>query len=158
MANSNIYGVNGIYTADAADNPAEGINFWRSSTTVDSIHAKNGVLYFTPNRTLGTNGTSYVVLHQNNLKDYDYEAYLKWGGQNFVASYGVVDACMISTLGANRLELLRASQTVSGTTYTGIEVAYSRNAGSSWTDYGLTDAQKTNFFNSSIFCFLCAKT
>lgn len=61
MSNSNITNVNGIYTADNADNGSEGINFYRSATTVDSLHASAGNLYFTPNRTLGTNGTSYKV-------------------------------------------------------------------------------------------------
>lgn len=61
MSNSNITNVNGIYTADNAENGSEGINFYRSATTVDSVHASGGKLYFTPNRTLGTNGTSYAV-------------------------------------------------------------------------------------------------
>jgi hypothetical protein len=65
MNNSNIYGVNSIYMADVADNAQEGISFYRSATKVDTIHAKNGVLYFTPNRTLGTTGTSYEIYHAN---------------------------------------------------------------------------------------------
>ena len=66
MNNSNIYGVNSIYTADASDNSQEGIHFYRSATTVDSLHAKAGVLYFTPNRTLGQVGTSYTIYHTGN--------------------------------------------------------------------------------------------
>ena len=66
MNNSNIYGVNAIYTADSSDNAQEGIHFYRSATTVDSLHAKAGVLYFTPNRTLGQAGTSYTVYHTGN--------------------------------------------------------------------------------------------
>ena len=66
MNNSNIYGVNGIYTADSSDDAREGIHFYRSATTVDSLHAKAGVLYFTPNRTLGQVGTSYTVYHTGN--------------------------------------------------------------------------------------------
>lgn len=66
MNNSNIYGVNSIYTADASDNSQEGIHFFRDTTHVDSIHAKSGVLYFTPNRALGTNGTSYSIYHTGN--------------------------------------------------------------------------------------------
>lgn len=66
MNNSNIYGVNAIYTADSSDNAQEGIHFYRSATTVDSLHAKAGVLYFTPNRTLGQVGTSYTVYHTGN--------------------------------------------------------------------------------------------
>jgi len=66
MSNSNIYGVNGIYTADLADSPAEGISFYRDATHVDTLWMKNGVMYFTPNRQLGTNGTSYTVWHSGN--------------------------------------------------------------------------------------------
>ena len=63
MNNSDIYGLNSIYTADLADSSAEGIHFYRTSTTVDTLWAKNGVLYFTPNRTLGSAGTSQSILH-----------------------------------------------------------------------------------------------
>lgn len=67
MNNSNIYGVNSIYTSDDAGSATEGISFYRTATTVDTIHAHSGVLYFTPNRTLGTSGTSYKVYHAGNL-------------------------------------------------------------------------------------------
>ena len=68
MNNSNIYKLNGIFCADEAGDGGEGINFWRSSTSWDSIHAKGGVLYFTPNRPNGEAGTAYTVYHSNNLK------------------------------------------------------------------------------------------
>ena len=67
LANSNIYGVNSIYTADVSDDSKQGIHFYRSATTVDSVHAKSGILYFTPNRTLGSVGTSYQIYHSGNL-------------------------------------------------------------------------------------------
>ena len=63
MNNSNIYGLNSIYTSDTSDSSAEGIHFYRDDTHVDSIHAKSGVLYFTPNRPLGEAGTSYSIYH-----------------------------------------------------------------------------------------------
>lgn len=66
MNNSNIYGLNSIYMADTSENGAEGINFYRDATHVDSIHAKSGVLYFTPNRPLGEAGTSYSIYHTGN--------------------------------------------------------------------------------------------
>lgn len=68
--NSNIYGVNSIYTADLADTSAEGIHFYRTSTTVDSLWIKNGVIYFTPNRTLGKTGIDYTIIHSGNYTDY----------------------------------------------------------------------------------------
>ena len=66
MNNSNIYGINSIYTADVSDSSQEGIHFYRDTTHVDSIHAKSGVLYFTPNRPLGEAGTSYSIYHTGN--------------------------------------------------------------------------------------------
>lgn len=54
MANSNIYGVNSIYTADASDNAAKGIHFYRDSGHVDTLWMNGGDLLFVPNRALGT--------------------------------------------------------------------------------------------------------
>lgn len=68
--NSNIYGVNGIYFADLCDNSKEGIQFYNTATTVDSLWAKSGVLYFTPSRTLGSTATDRVVLHSGNYSTY----------------------------------------------------------------------------------------
>ena len=71
LQNSNIIGVNAIFTSDVADDAREGINFYHTSTTVDSVWAKNGVLYFTPNRTLGTAGdTNNIILHSGNYMSY----------------------------------------------------------------------------------------
>ena len=58
MQNSNIYGVNAIYTADTADGAGEGINFYRDSTHVDTLWMSGGDLLFVPNRVLGTNTTA----------------------------------------------------------------------------------------------------
>lgn len=61
------------------------------------------------------------------------EAFLSWGGQNFVGSYGPIDSAMIPDLGANRLAFMKPA---------GISVEYSRDSGTTWQDYGATDAQK----------------
>ena len=61
------------------------------------------------------------------------EANLTWGGKNYSGSYGPIDAAMISNLGANRFAFANAS---------GITIEYSRDGGSTWTDYGATDSQK----------------
>ena len=70
LKNSNIDGVNSIYTADASDNAKEGIHFYRDSTHVDSIHA-NGGLYFSPNRTLGQVGANYRIMDSSGRTDAD---------------------------------------------------------------------------------------
>jgi len=61
MSNSDIIGVNGIYMKDAAENGAEGINFYRDVTHWDSLHANGGHLYFTPNRPTDSNGEPQVI-------------------------------------------------------------------------------------------------
>lgn len=66
------------------------------------------------------------------------EAYLSWGGKNFSNSCGPIDAAMISDLGACRSMFAKAA---------GITVQYSRDGGSTWVDYGLTDTQKTGLFS-----------
>ena len=67
LNNSNIVGVNSIYTKDASENAQEGIHFYRDATHVDTIWAASGKLNFTPNRQLTTNGTTYEVYHTGNL-------------------------------------------------------------------------------------------
>lgn len=57
MNNSNIIGLNSIYTCDASDNASEGIHFYRDSTHFDSLWASGGDLLFVPNRALGTSTT-----------------------------------------------------------------------------------------------------
>lgn len=110
LKNSNIDGVNSIYTADTSENAAEGIHFYRDSTHVDSLYAKSGVLYFTPNRALGSAGTDYSIYHSgittfdgnatsatkltqvtditslNDFIDSTYLTYIAKGGSNTVAN------------------------------------------------------------------------
>ena len=54
LNNSDIVGANGIYFADLVDSAGEGINFYRSATTWDTLTAANGLLYFSPNRATAT--------------------------------------------------------------------------------------------------------
>ena len=70
MSNSDIFNANSIYFSDLCDNGAEGFHFWRSDTTVDTLWAKNGSLYFTPNRTMGSTNTNYILLHSGNSVSY----------------------------------------------------------------------------------------
>lgn len=62
-----------------------------------------------------------------------YEANLKWGGRNIVDDYSPIDAAMVPFLGANRFAFAHAG---------GITVEYSTDAGETWLDYGLSDAEK----------------
>ena len=66
------------------------------------------------------------------------EATLTWGGKNFSGTYGPVDASMIPELGANRLAFGKPA---------GITIEYSRDGGSTWTDYGADNNSKVNLFS-----------
>ncbi len=52
MQNSDIAQINSLYFADLADSSTEGIHFYRSTTTWDTLTAKNGILYFSGNRAI----------------------------------------------------------------------------------------------------------
>lgn len=67
--NSDIMGVNSIYTQDLADNTAEGIRFYRDASHYDSLTMSSGEIYFMPNDVAA--GTAFSsakkVLHTGKL-------------------------------------------------------------------------------------------
>lgn len=65
------------------------------------------------------------------------EAYLEWGGRNFSASYGPIDAAMVPALGSNRFAFLKLA---------GVTVEYSRDKGVTWVDYGSSAENTGNLF------------
>lgn len=69
MRNSDIIGVNSIFTNDLSETPTEGILFSRSNGNYDGIRAVNGVLYFSNNvvRTTSKYDAEYEVYHKGNL-------------------------------------------------------------------------------------------
>ena len=69
MRNSDIIGVNSVYTQDLSDSPIEAILFYRSNGNYDGIRAANGVLYFSNNvvRTTTKYDAEYEVYHKGNL-------------------------------------------------------------------------------------------
>ncbi len=69
MQNSDIIGVNSVYTNDLSEDPSEAILFYRSNGNYDGIRAVNGVLYFSNNvvRTTGKYDAEYEVYHKGNL-------------------------------------------------------------------------------------------
>ena len=74
-----------------------------------------------------------------------YEANLLWGGKNFAASYGPIDAAMVGELGANRLMFIKADA---------ITIEYSRDGGTTWTDYGASTWDKQGLFSSGVPFFI----
>lgn len=73
------------------------------------------------------------------------ESFLTWGGANFAASWGPIDAAMIPELGANRLEYYPGSK---------IKIEYSTDNGSTWTDSALADTTKSQIFSSGQSIYL----
>lgn len=69
MRNSDIIGLNSIYTNDVSETPTEAILFFRSNGNYDGIRAVNGVLYFSNNvvRTTSKYDAEYEVYHKGNL-------------------------------------------------------------------------------------------
>lgn len=69
MRNSDIIGVNSIYTNDVSEDVTEAILFCRSNGNYDGIRAVDGVLYFSDNvvRTTGKYTAEYKVYHTGNL-------------------------------------------------------------------------------------------
>ena len=69
MRNSDIIGVNSVYTQDLSDSPTDAILFCRSNGNYDGIRAANGVLYFSNNvvRTTSKYDAEYEVYHKGNL-------------------------------------------------------------------------------------------
>ena len=69
----------------------------------------------------------------NDLTGTTYESYLAWGNKNLSGAISPIDAGCIDEFGHNKLAYLPAEC---------INVAYSTDGGSTWTDYGLTNDQK----------------
>lgn len=82
------------------------------------------------------NGTANISIPITGM----YETYLNWGNQNLSGRVSCVDAALSEEFSANRLAYMDASK---------ITVEYSRDGGSTWTDYGLTAAQKTGLVTTS---------
>ena len=61
-----------------------------------------------------------------------------WGGPNLISNTSPIDAAMIPDLGANRFAFLPPDA---------ITVEYSRDGGSTWIDYGLSDSDKIKMFS-----------
>ena len=77
------------------------------------------------------------------------EAYLEWGGKNLNGTYAPIDASMVGCLGANRTAFVSPDA---------VTVEYSRDGGTTWTDYGATNLQKIGFFTDFNSSFVIGKS
>ena len=129
MNNSDIYGLNSIYTADLADSSAEGIHFYRTGTTVDTIWVQNGTIYFTPNRTLGQAGTSYHILHTGNYTNHLDARYVLKSGDTMYGTLSIYTGQTGSSPGNAAIEIREVNQATNTSTHS---AAYAPRLGFHW--------------------------
>lgn len=67
LHNSDIVGVNSIYTADVSDGPEESISFKRSNGNYDTLRIADGVIWFGADYAFNKTITEYKMLHTNNI-------------------------------------------------------------------------------------------
>lgn len=67
LHNSDIVGVNSIYTADVSDGPEESISFKRSNGNYDTFRIADGVIWFGANYAFNKTIKEYQILHTNNI-------------------------------------------------------------------------------------------
>lgn len=79
LNNSDIVGANGIYFEDLVDGAGEGIHFYRSATTWDTLAAANGLLYFSPNRATAARTLTPLF---SSLANSENKISITVGGQN----------------------------------------------------------------------------
>ena len=89
-------------------------------------------------------GSQNVAIPIDNV----YEKYLTWGGRSISGDIAPVDAAMSYLHSANRAQFANPA---------GIKVEYSQDGGSTWLDYGATDAQKVNFVSGVFQHFYLGK-
>lgn len=115
--------------------------------TADSSKSVASAATLTTARTIGItegaigtgtsfDGTKNIAIPITSMK----EAYLDWGGKNLSGTVSLIDAAMCEEMSANRLSFMSPD---------GITVEYSTDGGSTWVDYGATDAQKTNLVTNT---------
>lgn len=123
--NSDIIGLNGLYTADACDGAGEGINFYRDSTHYDTFRCYNGKAQLIPYRPKSsTSGDAGIQ---------DLYAMPNYGN-------GTTDISvrpLIAYARANRFAFLPAEQII---------IEKTTDGGTTWQDAGVSDATKKALF------------
>lgn len=67
LNNSDIVGVNSIYTADVSNGPEESISFKRSNGNYDTLRITDGRIWFGADYALNKTIKEYQILHTNNI-------------------------------------------------------------------------------------------
>ena len=67
LHNSDIVGVNSIYTSDVSNGPEESISFKRSNGNYDTLRMVDGVIWFGTDYAVNKTTNEYQMLHTNNI-------------------------------------------------------------------------------------------
>lgn len=67
LHNSDIVGVNSIYTSDVSNGPEESISFKRSNGNYDTLRMADGVIWFGTDYAVNKTINEYQILHTNNI-------------------------------------------------------------------------------------------
>lgn len=67
LHNSDIVGVNSIYTSDVSNGPDESISFKRSNGNYDTLRMADGVIWFGTDYAVDKTINEYQILHTNNI-------------------------------------------------------------------------------------------
>lgn len=95
LHNSDIVGVNSIYTADVSDGPEESISFKRSNGNYDTLRIADGVIWFGTDYALDKTITECQMLHTNNISIAG-----KSNGFIDMSAGGVIKQAYIYTIGS----------------------------------------------------------
>ena len=68
LHNSDIVGVNSIYTSDVSNGPEESISFKRSNGNYDTLRMADGVIWFGTDYAFNKTINEYQILHTNNIR------------------------------------------------------------------------------------------
>ena len=131
------------------------LRFMTGGTEHFRIQASDGALipFSTGTKDIGSSAYKFRNIYGNLKGNADTattalsmsEANLIWGGKNFAASWGPLDAAMIPELGSNRLEYYPGDK---------IKIEYSTDNGVTWTDSGWENEYKTQIFSSGYSVYL----
>jgi hypothetical protein len=95
LHNSDIVGVNSIYTVDVSDGPQESISFKRSNGNYDTLRIADGVIWFGVDYAFNKTITEYKMLHTNNISIAG-----KSNGFIDMSAGGVIKRAYIYTIGS----------------------------------------------------------
>lgn len=122
MGNCNVQGMIGIKGSNA--NTPGFAMYNNSGNLLGKLYASGSDLYWSGVKLLTSTGSAQ-------------EAYLAWGGTNLKDNSSPIDAALAPVLGANRLAFLSPDA---------IDIEYSRDGGTTWTDYNISDRYKVQLF------------